>query len=149
MTGHKEQARALARETAVIERRGDCRLLMRFAQTERALRKACEEYLAGPETQPLPPKAVWLLDNYSFIQSQITEVREAMPPAYCRKLPLSGGQPRIYTLAARLAGAELNPEDLAPFVSAYQEVAPLALAEIWALGPMLKLALIERLREAL
>ncbi len=148
VNGLIEQARALARETAAVERAGNSRVLAGLAQTERSFREACERCLAAPDEQPLPPRAAWLLDNYAFVQSQISEMREDMPPAYCRKLPLCGGETRVYRVTARIAALGVNPEDLAQFINAYQETAPLTLAEVWAIGPMLKLALIERLCEA-
>ncbi len=147
--GPAELARRLAREAAAADPPGNSRPLARLAQSERALREACERFLSEAEGQTPPPRAVWLLDNYAFVQSQIQEVREALPRTYCRELPLVDGEPRVYRLASRLAEFPVELDQLATAVNAYQEIAPLALSEIWALGPMLKIALIERLRAAL
>ena len=37
--------------------------------------------------EALPPAAVWLVDNYAFLSTQIREVRESLPRAFYRTLP--------------------------------------------------------------
>src|SRR4051794_3856738 len=51
----------------------------------------------------LPPEAIWLVDNYAFLQTQIREVCEALPTSYWRRLPQDGRMPRIYGFACELA----------------------------------------------
>src|SRR5689334_22154239 len=61
--------------------------------------------------QQISPDAIWLVDNYSFLQTQAREVREALPLAYWRRLPMDGRMPRVYTIArdlAELAGTDFS-----------------------------------------
>ncbi len=125
--------------------KGSIRPLVRFAQAERALREACERFLSEAAERAPSPKASWLLDNYQFLQSQIREIREGMPRSFCRQLPAIDGEPRVYWLAVELAGLSGGLEAIREFVNARQETMPLTLAEVWAVGPMLKIALIEKL----
>jgi cyclic beta-1,2-glucan synthetase len=131
-----------------VPRRSD-RPLVRLVRNERALREACERFLAEAAERAPSPKAAWLLDNYSFLQSQIREIREALPRSFCRQLPAIDHEPCVYRLAVELAAAPRDIEGITQFVNAHQETAPLSLAEAWAAGPMLKLALIEKLRAGL
>ncbi len=128
---------------------GSSRPLTRLAQNELALREACERFLSEAAERAPSPKAAWLLDNYSFLQSQIREIRDALPRTYCRQLPVIDDEPRVYRLAVELAASPIEFEDITQFVNTFQEIAPLALAEVWAVGPMLKLALVEKLRAGL
>src|SRR6185295_6738646 len=74
----------------------------------------------------IAPDAVWLVDNYSFLQTQIREVREALPPSYWRRLPLDGRMPRIYTIArdlAELAGTDFSAARLQPMLESDPRIA--------------------------
>jgi len=53
-----------------------------------------------------PLASRWLKDNYSLLQSQITDLRHSLRPSFLRKLPRnSQGEPRIHQIAAAwLAG---------------------------------------------
>ncbi|MGE5569487.1 MAG: glucoamylase family protein [Rhodospirillales bacterium] len=126
--------------------KGSIRPLARFTQAERALRQACERFLSEAAERAPSPRAAWLLDNYQFLQSQIREIREGMPRSFCRQLPVIDGEPRVYWLAVKLAALSGGLEAIKEFVNARQETMPLSLAEVWAVGPMLKIALIEKLR---
>ena len=53
--------------------------------------------------QPLAPEAVWLVDNYAFVQTQIREVAEGLPQSYWRRLPHDGNLPRVYGIAREIA----------------------------------------------
>jgi hypothetical protein len=96
--------------------------------------------------ESLAPDAVWLLDNYAFLQTQVREVCEALPKGYWRRLPVDGRMPRIYTIArdlAELAGTDFSALRLHQLLESDPRIPDLSLAELWALGPMLKLVLIE------
>ena len=125
-------------------------------QSDRALRDLCEHLLSeAAEGREMPPAAAWLVDNYEFIHAQVRDVREAIPPAYYRRLPRPGlkapqAEPRIYHLAAVLVGTggALTQDRIKAFIEDFHKRTPLTLAELWAFGPMLKLALIEALHRA-
>ncbi len=144
------RAAELATERALVDLHGGYAVLDALKRCERDLRARCERLAAERVPDP-DPKSAWLLDNYSFIQSQIREVRDAVPRSYYRHLPrFVSGDPRVYRLAAEivaLAGPDLSVDTLRAFVDAYQEIEPLTLAEVWALGPMVKIALIERIAD--
>ncbi|MCC6861507.1 MAG: hypothetical protein IT158_23260 [Bryobacterales bacterium] len=148
----------LAGEAAAVDRRAGFGLLNRLEECERKLRQAYEKGVAcAAAGKLLSPAAAWLLDHGSFVISEIREVREAVPRGYYRDLPRMRegpyrGHPRVYRLAAEVvaaSGERLDLDRLAGFFQAYQEFTPLTLAEIWAIGPMIKLVLIERACDAL
>jgi cyclic beta-1,2-glucan synthetase len=102
-----------------------------------------------------PPDATkaaeWLLDNDYHVRRAIRQVREDMPPAFYRRLPcLSAPEcnrmPRIFLLAHGMLDAahmQLSLDAAVQFVDAYQEGAPLTIAELWAFPTMLRLACLE------
>jgi hypothetical protein len=104
-----------------------------------------------------PLASRWLKDNYSLLQSQITDLRHALRPSFLRKLPrTSEGEPRIHRIAAAwLAGIAadwlatapgvVDSDVLMPFAHNLRENHSLDILELWAFAPMLKLATIERL----
>ena len=96
----------------------------------------------------------WLLDNAYLIREQVTELRGSLPRESYGELPLiasgpEAGLPRVYRLAAEIvaeSGGALDRETIRKFLVAFQEVAPLDIAELWAVPPMLRLRLVESLR---
>ena len=61
------------------------------------------------------------------------------------------GLPRIYVLASELISAceiHLDPDAVRRFVIAYQSVTPLTIGELWALPAVLRLAVLDRLDQA-
>jgi cyclic beta-1,2-glucan synthetase len=71
-----------------------------------------------------------------------------------KSLPLLGkgnmsGYPRIFAIALELLShtdGRFTREQLMQFVDSYQKWSTLSMSELWALSPMLKLALIEKIR---
>src|SRR6185436_18298372 len=60
------------------------------------------------------------------------------------------GLPRVYALAIELIGSSagrLDGQRLQRFISAFQSITPLTIGELWAWPSVLKLALIDYLRE--
>ncbi len=99
--------------------------------------------------------AEWLLDNAYLIREQVTDLRRSLPQKYYGELPLiaSGpqmGLPRVYHVASEMvaeSGGALEPEIIRKFLVAFQEITPLDIGELWALPLMLRLQLLECLRE--
>jgi cyclic beta-1,2-glucan synthetase len=153
-----EKAREVGRRESVRARssaRGSAPLLVRLSQTRKLLDDACSRLATGASREvDVGPAGDWLLDNYHVVQEHIREIRETLPPGYYRELPelASGplaGYPRVYELAIALIShteARIEPDNLEPFIAAYQESAPLSIGELWALPAMLRLALIESVR---
>ncbi len=105
--------------------------------------------------RPVVPAAEWLLDNYYMVENQVNLARQHLPRGYSLELPqVAGGSgdglPRVYEMAMELirkVDGLLDLENLRKFVSAYQSVATLNLGELWAIPIMLRLAIIENLRQ--
>ena len=107
-----------------------------------------------------PPEASkaaeWLLDNDYQIERAIFQIRQDLPGGFYRRLPALAGEedqglPRVFVLAHGLLQAahlQLSQSAAIEFVNAYQEKAPLTIAELWALPTMLRLASQEILASA-
>lgn len=100
--------------------------------------------------------ADWLLDNDYQIMRAVREVRADMPAEFYRRLPAQKQQdgqspPRIFVIAHAMLEStrfQLTVLALVEFLQAYQETTPLAIAELWALPSMLRLASLEILSTA-
>ena len=141
---------------AVADRRQVDRLLPALRDNARAIEDAYQRLdHATREEQPVPPAADWLLDNHTLIESQIRLARELLPKGYSRELPkLEGGAgdglPRVYDIALELlrhADGRLDEENVVSYVGAYQSITALKLGELWAVPIVLRLALIEIIRQ--
>jgi cyclic beta-1,2-glucan synthetase len=112
--------------------------------------------LSKPEA-PAAKAAEWFLDNSYLVQRAIRQIQEDLPAAFYTQLPvLEGpkgpGPPRIYAVACVMldvASLQLTPALIVRFLNAYQEVAPLNIAELWALPVLLRLCSLEELTSAL
>lgn len=153
----RSHAVTLAHSHEVDPRPGRERLLERLQENERIIR-ASHQVIAGAvaKGREIAPAAEWLLDNFYLIEDQIAIAREHLPSGYSRQLPrLRGGDsqglPRVYDLVLELVShtdGQVDWENLAAFVGAYQTVRPLNLGELWAVPIMLRLTLLENLRRA-
>lgn len=130
-------------------------LLMRLAENEEVIIATCGQLTSAIEHgRQITPAAEWLLDNFYLIEEQIRTAKRHLPKNYSCQLPrlrqLDNGQrPRVYDIALETIAhgdGRVDPEGLASFVSAYQQVTVLKLGELWAIPIMLRLALIENLR---
>ncbi|WP_296942873.1 GH36-type glycosyl hydrolase domain-containing protein [uncultured Massilia sp.] len=147
--------RRLAARHQIAASPGSAGLLDRLADNAAVIAAACTGLTrAANAGVRLAPAAEWLLDNYYLVEEQVRIAQHHLPKDYSRELPRladpdAGGVPRVYQLALEVIAhgdGHLEPESLARFVAAYQEGAPLALGELWAIPIMLRLALIENLR---
>jgi|GEM_PF-16806 len=164
-----QNARELARRHKPQKSRGDNPLLLHRLRSNARVIKGVHDNLleASRLDQPVSLSAEWLLDNAYIIQGQVLEVKKSLSRGFYRELPVVEASPfvklssdslqpqrpifvpRVYALAQELIARTDNRLDRAnvqAFVAAYQEVAPLSIAELWALPLMLRLALIENLR---
>lgn len=106
------------------------------------------------QKRPVPPAAEWLLDNFYVIEEQVKEINQSLIRERCLKLNIlnSGflkGYPRVYGLALELVShldGRMDEKLLIRFVEAYQSQSILSIAELWALPMMLKMALIENIK---
>ena len=101
----------------------------------------------------VPRAAEWFLDNYYLIRRVARQTEEELPGGFVRHLPRVAAGPgkgllRIDLVAQALIVAtriEPSPAALRAFVDAYQEVAPLTIAELWALPTMLRACVLRHL----
>ena len=106
------------------------------------------------EERAITPAAEWLVDNYHLVERQIHDIRSDLPPGYYRQLPKLAdgpfkGYPRVLGVAWAFVAhtdSRFDPEMLARYVRAYQEVQPLKIGELWALAITLRIVLVENLR---
>ncbi|MDO8949813.1 MAG: glucoamylase family protein [Actinomycetota bacterium] len=110
--------------------------------------------IAARDQIPVSVSAEWLLDNFYMVEEQIRTVRDDLPDDYGTELPrLTAGAlrdfPRVFEAVALLVAstdARLDREHLVRFVTAFQDVSPLTIGEVWAVPIMLRVCLVESLR---
>ncbi|TVR90906.1 MAG: glycosyl transferase [Spirochaetaceae bacterium] len=101
--------------------------------------------------QRATPVVEWILDNQYIIDGSIRDVQQNLSRRFYRELPVLSdgpyrGLPRIYGLARQIVsdtGLRLDRDTIVAFIEAYQSVAPLSTAELWAIPQMLRLSLVE------
>ena len=153
-----ERARTVARGERLRPGRARWRsapLLARLNDTRRILDLAHRRLTEAAERETeVGPAGEWFLDNYFVVQEHIREVRASLPAGYYRELPelATGpltGYPRVYELAITLIShteGRIDLDNANLVVSAFQDVAPLHIGELWAIPAMLRLGLIENVR---
>jgi cellobiose phosphorylase len=106
------------------------------------------------DTFATAPAAEWLLDNFYIIEEQVKDIRKNLSNRHSTELPVlkSGhlaGYPRVYAIALELVAhtdGRIDERTLTAFIEAYQSQALLSVGELWALAVMLRIALIENIR---
>jgi len=101
----------------------------------------------------LGPAAVWLVENFSYLQFQIREIRHGIPASYLRALPrVKANDPkselRVYCLALQCLSefhGNVDPAAIAKFGEQLKADRSLMLGELWAFESILKLAILQRL----
>src|SRR6202049_72526 len=129
---------------------GRCGALERLEECRRSLREHVKNLRSEDDSSTGASR--WLLDNHSFVQSQIFEIRRNLRPSYVRKLIRAGegccaGELRVYRVAADLALGSFGVIDYAKVQSFAEDLKHYSLefSELWAFGLMLRLAIIEKL----
>ncbi|WP_231701848.1 GH36-type glycosyl hydrolase domain-containing protein [Crassaminicella thermophila] len=110
-----------------------------------------EEMKKGNE---LSPASEWLLDNFYKIEEQVKVIRQNFNKDKFLKLYILNngflkGYPRAYAIALELVShtdGRVDEELLVNFIKAYQYNRILSISEIWSLALMIRLALIEKIR---
>jgi cyclic beta-1,2-glucan synthetase len=151
----ESHARSLATGRRLAPGHGPEMLLQRLTENEDIISRSYEQVAnAIRQGQSQAPAAKWLVENYTFIEEQIDQIRLLFPPGYSRQLPrLSSGPlkgfPRIYEMAIELVShtdGRVDSENISSFIRSYQTICPLKLGELWAVPIMVSLALVENLR---
>jgi cyclic beta-1,2-glucan synthetase len=153
----QEHARRLAVEHKVDPgTHRNARILEELRQSRQWIHLVCSELSeAARLEQRTTPIAEWILDNEYIIEGNVRDVQQNLSRRFCQALPVLESKPyrdlpRIYALARELvshAGLRLDNENIVAFVEAYQSVRALAIAELWAIPQMLRMALIEGIQD--
>ena len=106
------------------------------------------------ESFPTAPAAEWLLDNFYIIEEQVKLIRKNLSRGRHSKLPVLKegylkGYPRIYAIALEMvahSNGSIDDKIITTFIHAYQSQTLLSIAELWAFPLMLRIALIESIR---
>jgi cellobiose phosphorylase len=106
------------------------------------------------EAFPTAPAAEWLLDNFYIIEEQVRLIRRNLTKGQYSRLPALKkgylkGYPRVYAIALELVAhsdGNIDEKTLTGFVQAYQSQMMLSMGELWAVPLMLRIALVESIR---
>jgi cyclic beta-1,2-glucan synthetase len=121
----------------------------------RELRAIYTALAEDARAEAVAPAAEWLLDNFHVISAAARDIHHDLPPSFFARLPRVAadefaGLPRIYAMALELIGSSagrIDAQRMQRFIAAFQSIAPLTIGELWAWPSVLKLALIDHLRD--
>jgi cyclic beta-1,2-glucan synthetase len=142
-----ELRRAPGRSTHLVERH--------FVRPLEEARKHLQASSDGDVA--LSKAAEWFLDNYYLIRRSARQVADELPLGFVRRLPqlasgVAKGRMRLDVFSRALVEASdmvLDLTFLTAYVEAYQEVAPLTIAELWALPNILRATVLQSLLQFL
>ena len=98
----------------------------------------------------IPPSGEWLLDNFYLIEEQVNSIKNELSFEQYKRLPSVNGVARILVLARELVSftdACITEENVEVFIRAYQSRKNISMEELWLFPVMLKIAVIEYIRE--
>ncbi|HCS73313.1 MAG TPA: hypothetical protein DIW17_05495, partial [Clostridiales bacterium] len=101
------------------------------------------------------PAAEWLLDNYYILEEQFKEIQYTVKNEFYMELPVLtegkfSGYPRVYGAAAGMAeyfDGLIDEETLISFLETYQQQIHLTSKELWVFPVMLRICLLERIKD--
>lgn len=103
---------------------------------------------------PTAPAAEWLLDNFYIIEEQVKIIRRSLSRGRYSKLPVLTkgflkGYPRVYAIALEIVAhtnGNLDEKSITSFIQSYQSQTLLSMGELWAVPLMLRISLVEAMR---
>jgi cyclic beta-1,2-glucan synthetase len=154
----EQHAESLAATQRVTARPVAARpLIARLHDNRRALLEAHRAIASAiAQGDAITPAAEWLVDNYHVVEAQVRQIGDDLPPGYYRQLPKLAegplaGYPRVLGVAWAFVAhtdSRFDAHLLSRFVTAYQNVQPLTIGELWAIAITLRIVLVENLRRA-
>jgi cyclic beta-1,2-glucan synthetase len=101
------------------------------------------------------PAAEWLLDNFYVIEEQFKEIQHNLTRDLYRDLPVLAkgkyaGFPRIYGIASEMTDfldGKIEEDVILQFLDEYQTTVPLTCKELWAFPLMLRISLLEKIKD--
>lgn len=151
----ERHGRCLAENSGVFLDTQRLDLTSRLTRNAQALESAYESIVAALKAgRAITPAGEWLVDNFHVVTEQLSDIPLRLTVKVWRELPSADhpdavGSPRILHIATeylRYTLWEFNPDSLRRLLAGYQDVAPLKMQELWALYPILRIALIDELR---
>ena len=153
----ERHAKETARNHIVGDKKGNAQLLIPRVNQNFEYITCTYKALCGDIRKLIPTvsAAEWLLDNHYIIEEQIKDIRHCIAEGYYRGLPIlkSGywrGYPRAYAIALEIVShtdGVIDEKGLIHYISSYQSQSLLSMGEIWALAPMVRIALVEKTRQ--
>ena len=153
----QEHAQRLAKDHEVDPKtRRNAELLRRVENAHQWVHQVCLSLSeASRLEQGTPPTAECILDNEYVVESNARDVQLNLPRRFYQELPALAngpyrGLPRIYGLAKELVSSaewRIDRENILAFIEAYQSVRTLTIGELWAVPQMLRIALMESIRD--
>lgn len=103
---------------------------------------------------PTAPAAEWLLDNFYIVEEQVKLIRRNLTKGGYSRLPILTegylkGYPRVYAIALEMVAhtnGSIDDKTITSFIQAYQSQTLLSMGELWAFPLMLRIALVESIR---
>lgn len=101
------------------------------------------------------PAAEWFVDNFYIIEGHVKEIQYTLSNKYLRDLPILAkgndrGLPRSYVIARDIvdfAEGRLDRDTIYIFLDEYQKTTPLTISELWAIPLMIKLVLVNNIKD--
>lgn len=153
----EEHARTLAQQSTVATQGRRVNLHAHLRGNARFLQSAYRAIvLALRDGRAITPAAEWLVDNFHVVLDEISDLSRQVSSRSWQALPAldtsdlaQARWPRVLLLTREyLAHTDygFDADSFASFVLSYQTVAPLSMRELWALGPVVRLALLDEMR---
>ncbi|MFU8821116.1 MAG: GH36-type glycosyl hydrolase domain-containing protein [Gammaproteobacteria bacterium] len=154
----EQHARSLAATQRVTAKPVAARPLIKRLHDNRRSLLGAHRTIASAIAQgdAITPAAEWLVDNYHVVEAQIRQIGDDLPLGYYKQLPKLAdgplaGYPRVLGIAWAFVAhtdSRFDADLLSRFVTAYQDVQPLTIGELWAIAITLRIVLVENLRRA-
>ena len=153
----RQQAREVAK-THGITRQGSIRISV-FPSMKKCNNILIQSYRSINEDIRLGsnvvPAAEWFVDNFYMIEEHMKEIRYNLSRRYLKTLPILmeeglQGVIRVYAVARAivdLTDGGLDRDSIYAFLAAYQEETLLTMAELWAIPMMIKIVLIDIIKD--
>ena len=149
-------AERLSKQHEISDKRGNKkRLIQGLKANYQYISQTYESLmLLTDKGKPTVPAGEWILDNFYIIEKQIKETISNLKTGKIPRLPVLlntslKGYPRIYAIILELVthcDSRIHFNILSRFISIYQNTHALLNRELWAIGLMSEIALVESIK---
>lgn len=153
----RQQAREIAKSHGDI-RQGSMRTSI-FPNIKKCNSLLVQSYKAISEDIRLRtnvvPAAEWFVDNFYIVEEHMKEIRYNLSRKHLKTLPILTGEGlqgviRVYAVANAIVDwtdGRLDRDNICEFLAAYQEETLLTMSELWAMPTMIKIVLIDIIKD--